>query len=81
MDVSRAYSRHWTPAPIDFVVDNLDVEAARVVACGAVRESECNQWNGSRCITFSDPFGHGFCLISFDRKTYGGASNAAELKR
>jgi hypothetical protein len=26
---------------------------------------------GSKCITFSDPFGHGFCLIEFAGDTYG----------
>ncbi len=28
-------------------------------------------WMGSKCITFSDPFGHGFCLIEFAGDTYG----------
>lgn len=61
----RDYSRHWTPVHIDVVVEDLAQAAARVLACGAVQESECIAWRGSRCITFSDPFGHGFCLIEF----------------
>ena len=23
-------------------------------------------WRGSRCVSFSDPFGHGFCFIQFE---------------
>lgn len=69
--LTRTYERHWTPVHIDFVVDDLMQAAQRALDAGAVRESECVEWNGSRCITFSDPFGHGFCLIEFDAETYG----------
>lgn len=68
--LSRSYHRHWTPVHIDFVVDNLNEAAERAVAAGARQENECVEWRGSRCITFSDPFGHGFCLIEFDAETY-----------
>jgi predicted enzyme related to lactoylglutathione lyase len=67
---SRKYSRHWTPIHIDFVVDDITGAAQRATAAGAKRESECIEWNGSKCITFSDPFGHGFCLIEFVGQTY-----------
>ncbi len=66
----RDYSRHWTPVHIDFVVDNVDDAARQAEAAGATRESDCIDWRGSRCITFSDPFGHGFCLIEFAADTY-----------
>lgn len=66
----RQYSRHWTPVHIDFVVDNLAEAERRALEAGAVRESECVEWRGSKCITFSDPFGHGFCLIEFVGETY-----------
>jgi len=66
----RRYSRHWTPVHLDFVVEDIAKAASRAEAAGAVRESECVVWRGSKCITFSDPFGHGFCLIQFDRNTY-----------
>lgn len=66
----RQYSRHWTPVHIDFVVANLAEAEHRALEAGAVRESECIEWRGSRCITFSDPFGHGFCLIEFQGETY-----------
>lgn len=67
---TRHYSRHWTPVHLDFVVDDIDTAAERVLEAGAVRESECVEWRGSKCITFSDPFGHGFCLIEFENATY-----------
>lgn len=66
----RDYARHWTPVHVDFVVDDLDAAAERVLQAGARREGECIAWRGSRCITFADPFGHGFCLIQFSETTY-----------
>lgn len=66
----RQYSRHWTPVHIDFVVEDLHSAAQRAVQAGALKESECVEWRGSRCITFSDPFGHGFCLIEFNHGAY-----------
>jgi hypothetical protein len=68
--VTRSYARHWTPVHLDFVVDDLAAPAERAIRAGAKREYECVEWCGSRCITFSDPFGHGFCLIEFDGETY-----------
>lgn len=62
---TRCYSRHWTPVHMDFVVDEIEAASRRAVEAGAVQESDCQQWRGSKCITFSDPFGHGFCLIEF----------------
>ncbi len=67
----RRYSRHWTPVHIDFVVQDIAASAQRAIDAGAVRESESVAWRGSKCITFSDPFGHGFCLIEFEQDTYG----------
>jgi predicted enzyme related to lactoylglutathione lyase len=66
----RDYDRHWTPVHMDFVVDDLAEAVRRVEEAGAKRESERVEWNGSKCITFSDPFGHGFCLIEFEGETY-----------
>ncbi|HZW23093.1 VOC family protein [Noviherbaspirillum sp.] len=66
----RDYGRHWTPVHMDFVVEDVFAAAQRAEAAGAVRESECVEWNGSSCISFSDPFGHGFCLIAFEAGTY-----------
>ena len=66
----RRYSRHWTPVHIDFVVEDLLEATIRAIEAGASQESDCVEWRGSKCITFSDPFGHGFCLIEFIGETY-----------
>jgi len=65
--VARAYHRHWTPVHFDLVVPDVDAAAARAVAAGAKQETGCVTWHGSRCISFGDPFGHGFCFIQFER--------------
>lgn len=74
---ARRYSRHWTPVHIDFVVDNIEEASMRALGAGAIRESECIVWNASKCMTFSDPFGHGFCLIEFIGETYSGGGDIA----
>ena len=66
----RDFARHWTPVHVDFVVADLDEAVTRASAAGATRESECIEWRGSKCVTFSDPFGHGFCLIEFTGDSY-----------
>ena len=68
----RRYERHWTPVHVDFVVDDIAQSAQRAVQAGAIQETGCVCWNGSKCITFADPFGHGFCLIEFEQETYSG---------
>jgi predicted enzyme related to lactoylglutathione lyase len=67
---SRDFARHWTPVHVDFVVADIDRAVARAAAAGATRESECIEWRGSKCVTLSDPFGHGFCLIEFSGNGY-----------
>jgi uncharacterized glyoxalase superfamily protein PhnB len=66
----RQYARHWTPVHLDFVVDNVEAAARRAISAGARQEGSCVEWMGSKCISFSDPFGHGFCLIEFTGETY-----------
>jgi predicted enzyme related to lactoylglutathione lyase len=70
LPVRRHYSRHWTPVHMDFVVDDVIEAARRALDAGATQESGCVEWKGSKCITFSDPFGHGVCLIEFVGETY-----------
>tara|TARA_R110001599_G_scaffold171353_1_gene362063 strand:- start:45207 stop:45602 length:396 start_codon:yes stop_codon:yes gene_type:complete len=67
---TRRYTRHWTPIHPDFVVKDIAAFATQVMNAGAIQESECIDWKGSKCLTFSDPFGHGFCLIEFKNETY-----------
>jgi predicted enzyme related to lactoylglutathione lyase len=68
--VDRSYDRHWTPVHFDLVVDDVDAAATRALAAGARRETGHIDWRGSRCLSFGDPFGHGFCFIQFERGTY-----------
>jgi len=71
--VARHYQRHWTPVHFDLVVPDVDAAAARAIAAGAKRETAHLDWRGSRCLSFSDPFGHGFCFIQFEEnETYRG---------
>jgi catechol 2,3-dioxygenase-like lactoylglutathione lyase family enzyme len=70
----RHYARHWTPLHLDFVVDDVTEAAQRALAAGAIQESGCVEWRGSKCITFSDPFGNGFCVIEFAGETYAADS-------
>jgi catechol 2,3-dioxygenase-like lactoylglutathione lyase family enzyme len=70
MNETRHYSRHWTPVHMDFVVADLAQAVARAELAGARRESSGTTWRGSTHVTFSDPFGHGFCLIAFTGQTY-----------
>lgn len=70
LPLRRDYARHWTPVHLDFVVDDLAAATHRALAAGARQESECVEWKGSKCISFADPFGHGFCLIEFAGASY-----------
>jgi predicted enzyme related to lactoylglutathione lyase len=69
-ETRRYAERHWTPVHLDFVVDDLDAATERALRAGAVQETGRTEWRGSTCITFADPFGHGFCLIEFEAETY-----------
>ncbi len=67
---TRHYARHWTPVHIDFVVDCIEDAVKQALLAGARQESGYVAWMGSTCVTFSDPFGNGFCLIQFTGETY-----------
>ena len=69
-DMERKYKRHWTPVHIDFVVANLEASVKKAEKAGARRETGYTTWRGATHVSFSDPFGHGFCLISFEHGTY-----------
>ena len=62
-DSERHYARHWTPVHLDFCVDDLDAAVTRALSAGAVQESALRENTWGRIATFSDPFGHGFCLM------------------
>ena len=67
---ARDYARHWTPIHLDFVVDDVDAAVARACAAGAKLESAAQPRSWGRIAILSDPFGHGFCLLSFARGDY-----------
>jgi predicted enzyme related to lactoylglutathione lyase len=67
---ARDFQRHWTPVHFDLVVDDVDAAAARAISAGARPETGHVDWKGSRCVSFGDPFGHGFCFIEFEHGSY-----------
>jgi predicted enzyme related to lactoylglutathione lyase len=70
-DAKRDYGRHWTPVHLDFVVDRLESSIERLIAAGARLESGPTDFAWGRQATFSDPFGHGICLIQWLGRGYG----------
>ena len=70
LDVTRSYERHWTPVHLDFVVESLEQARERVLSAGAVLESDISEHAYGRLAIFADPFGHGLCLIEFNREGY-----------
>ena len=75
-DAVRDYGRHWTPLHLDFVVEDLDVAVARVVAAGATSEGGIRTARWGRIAQFADPFGHGFCVLQFLGRGYDEISSA-----
>lgn len=67
----RSYKRHWTPVHLDVIVDDLDEATGRAVAAGAHAESGVIEEPYGNMTFFSDPFGHGFCLIEWKGEGYG----------
>jgi uncharacterized glyoxalase superfamily protein PhnB len=66
----RSYARHWTPVHLDFVVEDIGAAVRRAQAAGAALEADTQSTEWGRCATFSDPFGHGFCLLEFSGRGY-----------
>ena len=61
----RSYARHWTPVHLDFLVRDIDTAIARAVAAGASSEGPLHTYNWGKIAYFADPFGNGFCLLSY----------------
>ncbi|MCK0197508.1 VOC family protein [Ancylobacter sp. 6x-1] len=66
----RDYGRHWTPVHLDLVVDDLDAALVRARAAGAVLERGPVDAAWGRIAGLADPFGNGFCLLSFTASGY-----------
>lgn len=74
----RRYKRHWSPIHPDIVVDDLNAAISRVVDAGAVQEGEILDAPYGRLAMFADPFGHGFCLIQFNKDGYNAIAMLGE---
>jgi predicted enzyme related to lactoylglutathione lyase len=61
-EITRDFTRHWTPVHLDFVVDGLEAWVRRAQGAGAVVEREVS-YDAFRMANCSDPFGNGFDLI------------------
>jgi predicted enzyme related to lactoylglutathione lyase len=66
----RSYERHWTPVHLDFVVDDLQEAIGRSIAAGGIQEQSARETAWGRIAVMSDPFGHGYCLITFSAEGY-----------
>lgn len=76
----RRYDRHWTPIHLDIVVDDIGAAEARAIAAGAKAETPIAIHPWGKIATFSDPFGHGFCLIEFLGRGYDEIADAEALQ-
>jgi predicted enzyme related to lactoylglutathione lyase len=66
----RHYGRHWTPVHLDLAVEDLEAALHRAVQAGARREGAIQVHRWGRIALLTDPFGHGFCLLQFERRGY-----------
>lgn len=69
-DQRRIYERHWTPVHLDFVVDDLESAIKKVESAGGRLEGEPLSFVWGRLARFSDPFGHGLCLLQWAGRGY-----------
>lgn len=66
----RRYERHWTSVHIDVVVDDVDAAVERALRAGAILEVPACDAPYGRIAMLADPFGHGFCLLTFSEQGY-----------
>ena len=66
----RDYHRHWSPIHLDFVVRDLEAAIRRAEEAGAQLESAIGEHSWGRIAMMADPFGHGFCLVTFRGRGY-----------
>lgn len=73
---ARTYKRHWTPVHMDVVVDSIETAIQKANSAGATQETETCKATYGKIAMFSDPFGHGFCLIQFTGRGYDEIASA-----
>jgi predicted enzyme related to lactoylglutathione lyase len=66
----RRFSRHWTPVHLDFIVDDMEAAVEAALAAGAIAEKPVAAHDWGRIAQFADPFGNGFCIITFSARGY-----------
>ncbi|XXF78474.1 VOC family protein [Myxococcaceae bacterium GXIMD 01537] len=66
----RDYGPHWTPVHLDFVVEDLPVAVRAAEAAGARVETPIREARWGDIALLRDPFGNGFCLLSFKGRGY-----------
>ena len=66
----RDYARHWTPVHLDFVVDDVEAVAKRLLKLGATLERPVQERRWGRMANLADPFGHGIDLLEFRGRGY-----------
>ena len=66
----RSYQRHWTPAHLDFVVDEIEPAVERAASAGARLEQPIAMHKWGKLALMADPFGHGFCFVQFVGRGY-----------
>lgn len=62
---TRSYARHWTPVHLDFGVRELEPAVVAAQSAGARLEGAIEEHAWGRIAYLSDPFGHGFCLVTY----------------
>ena len=66
----RNYRRHWTPAHLDFVVEEIEPAVERALSAGARLEQPIATHKWGKLALMADPFGHGFCFVQFVGRGY-----------
>ena len=66
----RDYDRHWTPAHLDFVVEDIEDAVQKAVQAGAKLEKPIATQKWGKLALMADPFGHGFCFVQFLGRGY-----------
>lgn len=66
----RDYARHWTPVHLDFVVDDVEAAARRLLKLGATLERPVQERRWGRMANLADPFGHGIDLLELRGRGY-----------
>jgi uncharacterized glyoxalase superfamily protein PhnB len=69
-DLTRSFERHWTPIHLDVIVEDMSGAVAKAIKAGAVHAGETSSNSWGRLTAFSDPFGHGLCLVEFSDNGY-----------